>query len=60
MRSRLLALILVGSLSVLAAQVTSSVSATGYITDTLCGAKGANVQSVWADCKPSGISAPRL
>lgn len=48
MRSRLLILILVGSLGALAAQVTNSVSATGYITDTLCGAKGANAQHI--DC----------
>ena len=42
MRSRLFVLIIVSSLGALAAQVTNSVSATGFITDTLCGAKGAN------------------
>jgi hypothetical protein len=54
MRSKLLVVILVGSLSVLAAQVTNSVSATGYITDTLCGQKGANAQHI--DCAKRSVA----
>lgn len=51
---RLLVLILVASLSAIGAQVTISVSATGYITDTMCGAKGANAQHV--DCAKRSVA----
>lgn len=54
MRSRLLVLMLVGSIGVLAAQVTNSVSATGYITDTMCGQKGANAQHT--DCAKRSVA----
>ncbi|MCL4522882.1 MAG: hypothetical protein M1453_13785 [Acidobacteria bacterium] len=55
MRSKSFVLVLVGSLAVaLAAQTTTGISATGYITDTLCGAKGANSQHI--DCAKRSVA----
>ncbi len=48
MHSKILVLVLAGSLTSLTAQTSGSVSATGYITDTLSGRSGATALNVEA------------
>ena len=50
-RSTLIFLVLVCSL---AAQIPTSVTATGYLTDTMCGAKGATANHI--ECAKSKVA----